>query len=95
MFTFEHKIERPMKTDQVWNYYSDVSLWAKWDPVVKSVEFDGPFEEGQSGVKQLRNGQPLPFTIERLEPGRQMVLASQRGPMNIRQTYSVSEHEMC
>lgn len=47
MFTFEHKIERPMKTDQVWNYYSDVSLWAKWDPVVKSVEFDGPFEEGQ------------------------------------------------
>lgn len=94
MFTYEHHLDRPMETEKVWKCYSDVTLWTKWDPVVKSVEFKGPFQAGQSGIKQLRNGQPLPFTIAELEEGKRMVLASERGSMKIRQEYGVSENQM-
>lgn len=94
MFTYEHHMDRPMDTERVWNCYSDVTLWTKWDPIVKSVEWEGPFEAGRSGVKQLRNGQPLPFTIAELEEGKYMVLTSERGPMKIRQEYHISENQM-
>lgn len=93
-FRYEHRMEKAVKADQIWQCYCDVDSWTRWDPVVASVEFEGPFEVGSKGVKQLRHGQPLPFEIAEMEAGKKLVLTAERGPMKVRQEYEVSEQGM-
>lgn len=90
MFEYEYTARGPVNVERAWALLSDVNRWPEWEPVVASVEFEGPFVQGAQGVKQLRHGQPLPFVIRTAEENRCMALESQRGPMLLLTEYRIA-----
>ena len=47
----------------LWARWSDPSTWASWDPDVRSVDFDGPFVNGATGVIVPASGPKVSFTL--------------------------------
>lgn len=92
MFTFEYTAKGLIQVEKVWRMLSDVACWPQWEPFVVSVDYEGALREGTDGTKHLKNGQPLPFHVEKVTDHSGYVLTSDRGPMHIVTEYYLTEH---
>lgn len=50
--------------------WADMATWPDWNLDTEWVRLDGAFVEGATGVLKPKGGPRVPFTIERLVPGR-------------------------
>lgn len=53
--------------EKIWQLWSDVSTWAKWDEQLEWVELDGPFAKGTSGRLKPKGWPVSKFTITAVE----------------------------
>jgi Polyketide cyclase / dehydrase and lipid transport len=68
VWEYEHSIEGKARKEAIWDLYSDVTTWPKWDSGIEWIELDGAFEEGASGTIKPRGQDALPFRLTRVEP---------------------------
>ncbi len=79
MYNYENSVTGNVKAEQVWELYSTVARWSRWDIEVESVSLEGSFVTGSSGVMKMKNGQFLPFILEQVEIGTSFISTSKLG----------------
>jgi uncharacterized protein YndB with AHSA1/START domain len=75
MATQERSRDTTASPDAVWRIWSDPSTWPTWNPDVRSISLDGPFESGVSG--SMTTGQRThSIRIENVAAGRSFDLVT-------------------
>jgi hypothetical protein len=49
-------VETTASADMVWKIWSDMSTWGEWNPNVSTMEWQGGFQSGTTGVMNTRAG---------------------------------------
>ncbi|PSM51941.1 hypothetical protein CBLAS_0526 [Campylobacter blaseri] len=56
-------IETSATKEQIWNLYSDVENWNKWDNTIKYSKLYGEFKAGNKGILKSSNGPKSNFEL--------------------------------
>jgi uncharacterized protein YndB with AHSA1/START domain len=67
-------VESTAPPEKVWRIWSDMSTWGQWNPNVTTMEWQGGFASGTSGVMNTPNGQHHKMQLVDVEPGRSFAL---------------------
>jgi hypothetical protein len=57
MAEYGTSVETTASPDKVWKVWSDMSTWGEWNPNVSTMEWQGAFQSGTTGVMNTRAGQ--------------------------------------
>jgi hypothetical protein len=60
--------------DKVWKIWSDMSTWGDWNPNVSTMEWEGGFASGTTGIMNTRAGQHHKMKLVDVVPGRSFAL---------------------
>lgn len=66
-YTQNHVNSTPEK---IWQLWTDVSNWPKWDKSLTWSRLDGPFEVGSKGTLKPKSGPSSPFDLTEVIPNR-------------------------
>lgn len=80
MAEYERSRETTAPAERVWAIWTDTSTWPSWNPEVKSVSLDGPFQNGTTGAMTTRAGTNK-IHLENIVPGRSFELRSSPLPL--------------
>ncbi len=67
-------VETAAAPDKVWRIWSDMSTWGEWNPSVSTMEWQGGFASGTTGVMNTRSGQHHKMQLVEVVPGRSFAL---------------------
>jgi uncharacterized protein YndB with AHSA1/START domain len=71
MFTFQASAISKANPETIWQLYSDVTNWKRWDDAIISSHVEGAFEVGSHGSMTIEgNPRPLPFVLLEVEANR-------------------------
>ena len=60
--------------DRVWRIWSDMSTWGEWNPNVSTMEWQGGFSSGTTGIMNTRAGQHHKMKLLDVQQGRSFAL---------------------
>jgi len=60
--------------EKVWRIWSDMSTWGEWNPNVATMDWEGGFASGTTGVMNTRAGQHHRMQLVDVQPGRSFAL---------------------
>jgi len=83
MYNFKFSVTGNVQLKKIWELYSNVSHWCKWDSEIESVSLEGEFVTDSSGIMKMRNGQSLPFTLKEVHELNSFVNTSHLGTITI------------
>ena len=66
--------ETSAPADAVWKIWSDMSTWGGWNPNVSTMDWQGGFQSGTTGVMNTRAGQHHKMKLLDVVPGRSFAL---------------------
>jgi hypothetical protein len=69
MWSFEYSHPTTAEPETIWELWSDVKNWNRWDTDLEEVTLEGEFEAGARGALRPEGMDSFPFTITRAEPG--------------------------
>ena len=67
-------VKTTASADGVWKIWSDMSTWGEWNPNVATMEWQGAFESGSTGIMNTRAGQHHKMKLLDVQPGRGFAL---------------------
>jgi hypothetical protein len=67
---FSHTVETSAAPDRIWQIWTDVPNWNRWDKGLKMAELLGPFAVGTRGKLIPDKGPTSTFILTALESGR-------------------------
>jgi uncharacterized protein YndB with AHSA1/START domain len=67
-------VETSASPEKVWKIWSDMSTWGEWNPNVSTMDWQGGFVSGSSGVMNTRAGQHHKMQLVDVVPGRSFAL---------------------
>lgn len=67
-------VESIATPDKVWKIWSDMSTWGDWNPNVSTMDWQGGFATGTTGVMNTRAGQHHKMQLVDVVPGRSFAL---------------------
>lgn len=67
-------VETTASPDRVWRVWSDMSTWGKWNPNVSTMDWNGAFVAGSTGVMNTRAGQHHQMELVDVQPGKSFQL---------------------
>jgi hypothetical protein len=73
--------------------WADMATWPEWNLDTEWVRLDGPFVQGATGQLKPKGGPKVPFTVERLVPGREFVDVSRLVGARLTFAHTVREIE--
>lgn len=76
----ERSRETTAPPEKVWTIWSDTSTWPSWNPDVKAISLDGPFQNGTTGAMTTRAGTNKIY-LENIVPGRSFDLRASPLPL--------------
>jgi polyketide cyclase/dehydrase/lipid transport protein len=74
MAEYGTSVESTAPADRVWKIWSDMSTWSDWNPNVSTMEWQGGFDEGTTGIMNTRAGQHHKMSLVNVVPGRSFAL---------------------
>jgi hypothetical protein len=74
MAEYGTSVETTATPDKVWKIWSDMSTWGDWNPNVSTMDWQGGFQSGTSGVMNTRAGQHHKMSLVDVVPGRSFAL---------------------
>ena len=74
MAEYGTSVETTATPDKVWKIWSDMSTWGEWNPNVSTMDWQGGFQSGTSGVMNTRAGQHHKMSLVDVVPGRSFAL---------------------
>ena len=63
-------LETSASPEQVWRVWSDMSTWGSWNPNVSTMDWNGGFVSGSTGVMNTRAGQHHKMELVDVQAGR-------------------------
>jgi hypothetical protein len=67
-------VETTAPADKVWSIWSDMSTWGEWNPNVSTMDWQGGFASGTTGVMNTRTGRHHKMKLVDVVPGRSFAL---------------------
>lgn len=67
-------VETTAPPEKVWQIWSDMSTWGEWNPNVSTMDWNGGFVSGSTGVMNTRAGQHHKMQLIEVQPGRSFAL---------------------
>lgn len=67
-------VDSTASPDKVWRIWSDMSTWGDWNPNVSTMDWQGGFVSGTTGVMNTRAGQHHKMQLVDVQPGRSFAL---------------------
>src|SRR5689334_14341316 len=67
-------VETSASPEKVWQVWSDMSTWGEWNPNVSTMDWQGGFASGTTGVMNTRAGQHHKMRLVDVVPGRSFAL---------------------
>jgi hypothetical protein len=74
MAEYGTSVETTATPDKVWKIWSDMSTWGDWNPNVSTMNWQGGFQSGTSGVMNTRAAQHHKMSLVDVVPGRSFAL---------------------
>ena len=74
MAEYGTSVETSASPDKVWKIWSDMSTWGDWNPNVSTMDWQGGFQSGTTGVMNTRAGQHHRMKLVDVVPGRSFAL---------------------
>ena len=69
--------------DKVWRIWSDMSTWGDWNPNVSTMDWQGGFVAGTTGVMNTRAGQHHKMRLLDVVSGRSFALETSVVPLTL------------
>lgn len=69
-------VESSASPERVWRIWSDMSTWGEWNPNVSTMEWQGGFVSGSSGIMNTRAGQHHKMQLVDVDPGKSFALVT-------------------
>lgn len=76
VWSVEHTTRCTASPKAVWDVWADVGGWARWNPTLKEVSFDGPLAEGTTGRLKPASGPRSKVVLCEVRPTAGFVVAS-------------------
>jgi uncharacterized protein YndB with AHSA1/START domain len=73
-------VETTASPDKVWRIWSDMSTWGDWNPNVATMDWEGGFASGTSGIMNTKAGQHHKMQLVDVQPGRSFALLTKVVP---------------
>jgi hypothetical protein len=73
-------VETAASAEKVWRIWSDMSTWGDWNPNVATMDWQGGFVSGTTGVMNTRAGQHHKMQLLDVQPGRSFALETRVVP---------------
>src|SRR5258708_30860819 len=73
-------VETTASPDKVWRVWSDMSTWGGWNPNVSTMDWDGGFVSGSTGVMNTKSRQHHKMPLVDVQPGRGFALLTAGRP---------------
>ena len=67
-------VESTASAEKVWLVWSDMSTWGEWNPNVSTMDWQGGFGSGTTGVMNTKAGQHHKMELVDVQPGRGFAL---------------------
>src|SRR2546429_6879111 len=67
-------VETIASPEKVWRVWSDMSTWGEWNPNVSTMNWQGGFASGTTGVMNTKAGQHHKMELVDVQPGRGFAL---------------------
>jgi len=67
-------VETSAGSDAVWRIWSDMGTWGDWNPNVSTMDWQGGFVSGSSGVMNTRAGQHHKMQLADVQAGKGFAL---------------------
>lgn len=80
MAEYGTSIATTASADRVWSIWSDMSTWGDWNPNVSTMDWQGGFESGTTGVMNTRAGQHHKMRLVDVVPGHGFALETSAVP---------------
>ena len=81
MAEYGTSVESTASPDKVWKIWSDMSTWGDWNPNVSTMEWQGGFASGTTGIMNTRAGQHHKMKLLDVVPGRSFALETSVVPL--------------
>ncbi len=81
MAEYGTSVESTASPDKVWKIWSDMSTWGEWNPNVSTMDWQGGFQSGTTGVMNTRAGQHHKMKLLDVTPGRSFALETSVVPL--------------
>ena len=62
-------VDSSASPEKVWRIWSDMSTWGEWNPNVATMDWEGGFASGSTGVMNTRAGQHHQMQLVDVQPG--------------------------
>jgi hypothetical protein len=83
MAEYGTSVESIASPEKVWKIWSDMSTWGEWNPNVSTMEWQGGFASGTTGIMNTRAGQHHKMKLVDVEPGRSFALETSVVPLTM------------
>jgi hypothetical protein len=67
-------VETTASPARVWQVWSDMSTWGEWNPNVSTMDWQGAFTSGTTGIMNTKAGQHHKMELVDVQPGRGFAL---------------------
>ena len=67
-------VETIASPEKVWRVWSDMSTWGEWNPNVSTMDWEGGFASGTTGVMNTRAGPHHKMELVDVQPGSSFAL---------------------
>lgn len=67
-------VETAASPDKVWRIWSDMSTWGEWNPNVSTMDWNGGFVSGSTGIMNTKAGQHHKMRLVDVQSGRSFAL---------------------
>ena len=67
-------VETAASPEKVWRVWSDMSTWGEWNPNVETMDWEGGFVSGSTGVMNTKAGQHHKMQLIDVQSGRSFAL---------------------
>jgi len=74
MAEYGTSVETTASADKVWKIWSDMSTWGEWNPNVSTMEWQGGFASGTTGIMNTRAGMHHKMKLLDVAAGRSFAL---------------------
>lgn len=73
---FQHTLETTAPPERIWQLWTDVAGWPRWDTALVSARLESPFDHNARGRLRSKGSPEATFTVVELEPGRSYTFAT-------------------
>ena len=74
MAEYGTSVETAASPEKVWKIWSDMSTWGEWNPNVSTMDWQGGFVSGSTGIMNTQAGQHHKMRLVDVEPERSFAL---------------------